>query len=731
MNNIVTLIRQDFRQATRNVIPAMVLVGVVLIPSFFAWFNVLSSWHPFDNVSNLKIAVASADEGFESNLFPMRLNVGDQVISQLRANSDIDWQFVSKDEAIDGTKSEEYYAAIVLPPDFSQKMLTFLSPGASPVKVDLYVNEKKNALSSLITGEAATDVSTQINTSFTQTLDEVGLALVSSLATHLEDSDAQKTLDSLESAVGRISVQLKSAAGTADMFAGLLSSADTLLSSTGSLASSASHAVQDTTGAIGQGAESVSSARGVLTSASDMLSRVFAENADSYDTLRAAINRSFGQAPSAQQAGARLGQASGMVAEQVAGYTQLRDQLRAQESTPGLDLVTKKAVGLLADRVDAVIDRQEALKQRLDAAASPASQGNVDREATRNAILQDVDAAQSALADARDQYTNSLQPQLARLAADLQAVQGSFGGIGQDLRAAEQSLAAGAGSLKAGLADGETAARLLASNLGESADTFAQLEKALKDASNSGDLSEVSRIIGSNPAKLASELASPVSLETIPVFKVDNFGSQMAPLYSVLGLWVGALLLSVLIRTEVSRDALPPLKRPLRPWQEYFGHFAIFGGLAFLQSTILFAGLIGFVGVRPAHPFLLILAGWVMSFVFSLITYTLVLAFGEAGKAIAVLLLVVQISAGGGAYPLAVLPQWFQNISPFVPVSHATSAVRAAIAGIYEGDYWKDLGWLLLFILPVLFIGLVLRLAVKKFNDDLNSSLEGTKLMSV
>ena len=193
----------------------------------------------------------------------------------------------------------------------------------------------------------------------------------------------------------------------------------------------------------------------------------------------------------------------------------------------------------------------------------------------------------------------------------------------------------------------------------------------------------------------------------------------------------GRLLLAVLIRTEVSRESLPPLDKPLKPWQEYFGHYAIFGGMALLQSTILFVGLIGFVGVRPAHPFLLILAGWVMSFVFSLITYTLVLAFGEAGKAIGVLLLVVQISAGGGAYPLAVLPEWFQNISPFVPVSHATTAVRAAIAGIYDADYWKALGFLLLFTLPILLIGLVLRLAVKNFNDDLNSSLEGTKLLNV
>lgn len=729
MNNIITLIRHDFRQATSNVVAAVVLVGVILIPSFFAWFNVLSSWDPFDNVNNLKVAVASADEGFESDLFPMRVNVGDQVVSQLRANSDIDWQFVSEEEAIEGTKSEEYYAAIVLPKDFSQKMLTFIAPGASPAEIDLYVNEKKNALSSLITGEAATEVSTQINTSFTKTLNEVGLALVSSLATYLEGSETQQTLDRLQASVGGISTQLNSAAGTADIFAVVLSSADSLLSSAGSLATASSDAVRDTSGAIGQGAGAVTSARDVLASTSERLSQAFSASAGSFEALRAEVDRILGNSPSPQSV-ATLSQASWIVGQQAESYAQLRDRLRDQASAAGLDPVTRDAVNLLANRVAGIVDRQEALEQRLDAAAAgPQSTGDV--AAARSAILRDVDAVQAAIVGARDQYTNSLRPKLDRLAGDLSTLEGNFAGIGQDLRAAEQSLSSGAGSLSAGLSDAETAVRLLASDLRGTSDIFADLEAALARAENTGDLSKVTEIIGSNPATFASQLASPVNLKEIPVFKVDNFGSQMAPLYTVLGLWVGSLLLAVLIRTEVSRESLPPLDKPLKPWQEYFGHYAIFGGMALLQSTILFVGLIGFVGVRPAHPFLLILAGWVMSFVFSLITYTLVLAFGEAGKAIGVLLLVVQISAGGGAYPLAVLPEWFQNISPFVPVSHATTAVRAAIAGIYDADYWKALGFLLLFTLPVLLIGLVLRLAVKNFNDDLNSSLEGTKLLSV
>lgn len=117
-----------------------------------------------------------------------------------------------------------------------------------------------------------------------------------------------------------------------------------------------------------------------------------------------------------------------------------------------------------------------------------------------------------------------------------------------------------------------------------------------------------------------------------------------------------------------------------------------------------------------------------MSFVFTMITYTMVVSFGEAGKAISVFLLVVQISGGGGAYPLAVLPQWFQNMSPFLPVTHATNAVRAAIAGIYEGDYWRSLTFLALFLVPTLLLGLVLRLPFVKLNEKMAEGLGSTKL---
>src|SRR5699024_8381656 len=210
--------------------------------------------------------------------------------------------------------------------------------------------------------------------------------------------------------------------------------------------------------------------------------------------------------------------------------------------------------------------------------------------------------------------------------------------------------------------------------------------------------------------------------------RVSSFGSAITPLYTVLGLWVGALLIAVAIRGDVPEDALGS-GSPVTETQAYLGRYGIVGLIGFLQSTLVTLGSILFVQVEPAHPMLLMLAGWVTSLVFTLLIYTCVAAFGNAGKAIGVLLLVIQISASGGSYPLEVLPGWFQAISPWLPATHAVDAMRSALAGTYNGDYWVSLGLLALFLVPVLLLGLVLRRPLIGYNRKLKEALESTKLM--
>jgi putative membrane protein len=728
MSNIGLLFRHDLKAASRNAIALVVLFGVVVIPSFFAWFNVLSSWDPFGNVKNLTVAVANGDDGYESDLFPLRVNVGEQVISSLRANSDLDWVFTTPEQAVAGTESGEYYAALVLPADFSRHMMTFLSPGAEPAQIEYYANEKTNALSPKITGQAATEVSTKINASFTKTLNEVGLALVSSLADRLDDPSTLAALERLEASTSQVAAQLRSGADTAQMFAALVASTKPLVTGADSLTDASVEALRQTGGAISGGAGAARALKASLDSATASLSAAFASSAERYRTLAQEIGdlyTALGQ--QADGAEAVLNALTAEVDTQIAQYQGLRDGLQAQADST-TDPALRDGLELVVSGLDGAIARQEALSDRIDTAILGIGDSTADADATRTEIVGLVGQAQSAIESAQTAYTGGLQPQLERLANTLSSINAGVISMGDDLAGAAATLTGGTGSLLGALDVAEGVSASIAEGLATTATRFDTLAAALRTAAQTGDLTEVTKILGNGPGVVAGELASPVGLKRIAVFPVDSFGAQMAPFYTVLGLWIGALLLSVLIRVDVERDALP-FPKPLTLTQGYVGRYGILGMLAFLQSSLLYTGLIGFVGVTPAHPFLLILAGWVMSLVFSMITYTLVVSFGEAGKALGVVLLVFQISAGGGAYPLSVLPQWFQNLSPFLPVTHATNAVRSAIGGIYQGDYWISLGQLLLFILPVLLLGLVLRRPLVGFNKDLALALEGTKLM--
>ena len=131
MRDIWHLFVDDVRRLTGNVVSVIIVIGLVAIPSLFAWFNIAASWDPFGNMGAMRFAVANDDEGYQSDLIPVRVSIGAEVVDQLRADSQLDWTFTTRQDAIEGTKSGEYYAALVIPKDFSATMMTFFGPKAS------------------------------------------------------------------------------------------------------------------------------------------------------------------------------------------------------------------------------------------------------------------------------------------------------------------------------------------------------------------------------------------------------------------------------------------------------------------------------------------------------------------------------------------------------------------------------------------------------------------------
>lgn len=732
MNAIITLFIGDLKRITSNVVSIIIVIGLVTIPGLFSWFNIAASWDPFSNTGNLKFAVASVDEGYQSDLIPVKITVGDSVVNALRANSQLDWTFTSKADAIDGTKSGEYYAAVIIPKDFSEKMMTFFTADTvSHAKLTYYTNEKANALAPKVTGQGADQVAAQVNETFAQTITGTALSIASSLLDRLDDPQAAQMIGSFNAKVGDFASTLDDTAATLTMYGTLTNSAGSLMSSSVELIDTASGSAADVKSQVDSAKSGAATVSDALASASDTMTDALKTSANSFDAVSNSIDDVYASASkSSDDLAASLAAQAANVDSQRAQYQSIRDTVAALDpaTTIGSD-----AQSTLLDGLDRVIARQTALRDALNDAANDLTSKTADATAKRQQIKDLAAQAKASVTSVQSDFNKSLKPQIDALTSSVNDLAGTLTNGSTSTTDAIDGLRDTADTANAKLADVKTTLNETAATLTAASAKLTDFSGKMKDALNSGDMAQVRDLLGSDTDATAATLAAPVQLKRKAIFPVANFGSSLAPLYTFLPLWVGSLLMAVTLKTTVSRRVRDELEaaigRPVRPHELYLGHYGVFATIALLQSTVSCGGTLLFMRIQTVHPWLFMLDGWASSLVYSFFAYTMVVSFGNVGKAIGVLYLVVQICGSGAAYPLQILPDFVGALSPWLPVTHSVTMVRAAIAGIYANDYWIALGRLLLFVPPLLLLGLVLRKPLIGFNKWYVAQVESTKLL--
>ncbi|MDE6124317.1 MAG: YhgE/Pip family protein, partial [Eubacterium sp.] len=171
MKTILKIYKRDLKNIFKNSMAIILVVGVALLPSLYAWFNIYANWDPYGSTGNMQVAVIDSDVG--TVVKDIDVCIGEQIVSNLKSNNSIDWQFVSKEEAIDGVKSGKYYAAVEIPENFSSSLTSILTTEFIQPKITYYANEKKNAIATKITDKVVTTVQTQVNESFVSTVVDV------------------------------------------------------------------------------------------------------------------------------------------------------------------------------------------------------------------------------------------------------------------------------------------------------------------------------------------------------------------------------------------------------------------------------------------------------------------------------------------------------------------------------------------------------------------------------
>ena len=685
MNTMWKLFTGDIKRLTSNVVSIIIVIGLVMIPGLFTWFNVAACWDPFSNMKNLKFAVANVDEGYRSDLIPVKVTVGDQVVNALRANSQLDWTITSKADAVEGARSGKYYAAIVIPKSFSKDMMTFFSDDVQHAELTYYRNE-----------------------------------IASSLADQLSKPEAKEQLNTFNANIANFATQLDDTADLLGTYSALTDTAGALLDTSNSLITQVSSAAKQGGKDLASAKQEVTDVAGALGTTADAMSSALDASASSFGAVSDSIDKLYSDAnDGATTVADELDRQATAIGKQTEKYTEIRNTLAGILGNDS-SIITA---------IDRSIARQNRLRQALNTAATDIRQGNQDAQDQHAQVKNLADQAQNSIANIKSDFSATVKPQIDSLSSTVADASGILSSGATQLDSTLGDLKGTSDDASDMLSDARTTLDKVSGKLRSAGAELASFNSTLSDALNSGDMGMVKEVLGNDPETLASTLAAPVQLRRKAVFPVANFGSSMAPFYTLLPLWVGALLMVVTLKTTVSRRTRKALGDP-RPHRLFLGHYGVFALIALLQSTVSLGGDLLFLRVQAVHPLLFMLSGWLASLVFSFFTYTMVVSFGNVGKAIGVLMLIVQISGANAAYPVQMLPDFIAKVSPLLPLTHAVTMMRAAIAGIYDMDYWRAAGMLLAFVPPLLLLGLLLRKPLVRFNQWYVAQVESTKVLS-
>ena len=726
MKNVWKIFQRDMMRVRNNVIALVVIIGISVVPCLYAWFNIAASWDPYSNTGNLKVAVASADEGYEGSLIPIEINIGDKVLSALRENTQMEWVFTTEEKATSGVKSGKYYAAIVIPKDFSNKMMSVFSEKVEKPEITYYSNAKENAIAPKVTDKGAGAVQRQVNEVFIETVSDTTLTVLQAVSNMTQASGAETIVDNLNTNLNQIAGDLTASAGLLESFSDMTGSAQKLLSSTTEFLQTVQQQTKESRQTFQETSKTFSGLDDSMDAAADSVGTALKSAENVYDQMDQVISGAFSdESADAQQIASTLDTLAGQVGNVVTAYTSVRDSVAAvadkyPETSPLVDAIVV--------RMDTSIQQQKNLQSKLQDSAKGLRDATTDLGTARSELKDLAAKNRENMSGVSASYKSSVQKSLNQLSASLTSSKQEISSLLSQLDQSANGIYKLTDTADSDLSEIQKVLGDSGELLTEASDRIADTTAKLDEMETSGDFSELEALISGDKSAISTFLAAPVSLDTHKIYEIANYGSSMAPFYSVLSIWIGGIVLVAMLKVNVSENCTKGLKN-VKLHQIYFGRFITFMIVGLFQSTLIALGDLLYLGIQCEHPFLFLLGCWFSSLVFVNIIYTLTVSLGDIGKAVSVILLVVQVAGTGGTFPIEVAPSFFRAVYPLLPFTHSMAALRETVGGMYGMNYWIDLGKLAIFLGISLIVGLVLRKPIIKANDAFTEKLEETCLL--
>ncbi|EKF86753.1 YhgE/Pip domain-containing protein [Methanobacterium formicicum] len=609
----IKIFKNDLRVVKNNPMVIMVLIVLICIPSLYTLLTVQSTWDPYTQTSNMKIAVVNEDAGYVLN--GTQYQIGDHFVRELKNNKNFSWQFTDRETALDGVKTGKYYAALIIPGNFTENILSIDTTAPHKAQIEYIDNEKLNPIASKITGSGADALQVKINTVVVKTIDNVIFGKVKDVGELVKENKPQI-------------LKLKTFVNTLN----------------GNL------------GAIDSKIAEANSMMGTVNEIWPKISAYLPKIQENSNGIRANYDSLYAQ----------------IVADPEGALTMVQNMESQVQET----LIT--------------LEYQDAVLTSLYNAT-----GDTQLIPIINEIEDNIGKANKVLAllkDIEGDIKNSRDPQskLTQLKTLIDQMDDAINLLVNNKQTINQKI------------NGATAELNMVNSKWPELRSSIPLAAAKINSISEEDIDSLASYSDLDMDGVESYFEGPVTVEKRSMYPVDNYGSALAPFYMALSLWIGGIMAIALISMRVKS------KKQYRGISVYLGRMGLFVIISLFQGLLVALAVLA-LGVQTSSTALLILTSMLIGLSFMIIVYSLTSAFGNAGKLLSVILLVVQITAAGGTFPVELLSSFSQALNPYIPLTYAITLLREVIAGVSWSNYWYCLGILALFPISTFLLTLLVK----------------------
>lgn len=714
MKQIIEIFKSDIKEIFRKVNTWIIIIGLIFLPSMYAWPNILSSWDPYSHTNNIKVAVISEDEG--ATVEGKNVNLGESLITNLKGNKNLDWQFVSsKQQAENGVKIGDFYASIVIPKSFSSDITSITRGELKKATIEYTVNEKINAISPKITNSGASALANTIGKNFVEVANGVIFEKLHEAGVKFEENlpaieQVKEKINNLNDNFGHYENSLNELIGKVDRgynvlntIQGTLPEIDRAATNSIMLANKTNVTIKNVENFneimlknINTQLDKVIEISGEVVKVAELIQKKPTNPEETKAKMKALDSR-------LEAAEKRLD-----IAKDIFEYlNSLSDQNLFQKQLTKINTMESDISKLrtLNKKIYSNIDKYDTIGNNVKVEFLKTS-----KRVNRNSI-DFKQKLNTEVAPLVKRVLTNADTKIRNVSSVISRAQAQIPTINAKISEAEVKIQTVQGKLLK-----------LQGEMPEIKEKVQKLTGIVNKADGEIDTNALFNLLKVDYKQQAEFFANPVQLKENQLYHIKNYGSAMTPFYTVLSIWVGALLMSSLLTTKVEDE-----ENKYKPYQKYFGRGLLFMIISLLQTLIITLGDMYLLGTQANSPYRFVIYALLISLLFSAIIYTTVCLLGNVGKAVCIILLVLQIGSSGGTFPIQMTSSFFQALYPKVPFTYSISLLREAVGGVYIPAVNRDMKILLTYLVITLVGGAIL-VSLKARSAKLSRERERSKL---